>query len=75
MQSRGASPILPLTSVRFFAAFYVVLLHSAMWTKRIDTGSAEIGVLIEHEVAIGRNDGSDWYPIFQEIGSAVAEKI
>lgn len=32
-------PILSLTSVRFFAAFYVVLLHSTMWTHHEDVST------------------------------------
>lgn len=32
-------PILPLTSIRFFAAMYIVLLHSVLWTQHIDTST------------------------------------
>jgi len=37
--SSAKTPILPLTSVRFFAAFYVVLLHTTMWTHRLDVST------------------------------------
>ncbi|MHB1022592.1 MAG: acyltransferase family protein [Acidobacteriaceae bacterium] len=37
MTSRSSRPILPLTSIRFFAAFYVVLLHSMLWSNHIRT--------------------------------------
>lgn len=32
-------PILPLTSVRIFAALYVVLLHSFLWTNRLNVST------------------------------------
>jgi peptidoglycan/LPS O-acetylase OafA/YrhL len=35
----GREPILPLTSVRFFAAFYVVLHHSALWSHRMQVST------------------------------------
>lgn len=37
MQTRVSAPILPLTSIRFFAAIYVVFLHSAMLSHHLDT--------------------------------------
>ena len=39
MQPRISTPILPLTSVRFFAAFYVVLLHSVLWSNHVETST------------------------------------
>jgi peptidoglycan/LPS O-acetylase OafA/YrhL len=39
MRPRFSDPILPLTSARFFAAFYVVLLHSVLWTNHLDTST------------------------------------
>jgi peptidoglycan/LPS O-acetylase OafA/YrhL len=33
------STILPLTSIRFFAAFYVVLHHSVTWSHHVDTST------------------------------------
>jgi peptidoglycan/LPS O-acetylase OafA/YrhL len=39
MQPRVSTPILPLTSVRFFAAFYVVLLHSVLWSNHVETST------------------------------------
>jgi Predicted acyltransferases len=39
MQQRISTPILPLTSIRFFAAFYVVLLHSVLWSNHMETST------------------------------------
>ena len=39
MNPRESRPLLPLTSVRFFAALYVVLLHSVAWSNHLDTSS------------------------------------
>jgi len=36
---RDRSPILPLTSARFPAAVYVVLLHSVLWSKSVSTST------------------------------------
>ena len=39
MQPRVSTPILPLTSVRFFAAFYVILVHSVLWSNHVETST------------------------------------
>lgn len=39
MQPRVSIPVLPLTSVRFFAAFYVILVHSVLWSNHLETAT------------------------------------
>ena len=49
----ASAPILPLTSVRFFAAFYVLLLHSAAWSNHIETSTWPGRFIRNGYVAVG----------------------
>ena len=50
---RVPSPILPLTSVRFFAASYIVLLHSFLWTNHLYTSTWTGRFIRNGYVAVG----------------------
>ena len=49
----AAAPILPLTSVRFLAAFYVVLHHSNLWRWQLDASTFLGRFLRSGHIAVG----------------------
>lgn len=51
--AQNRSPILPLTSARFFAAAYIVLLHSVLWTNHVYTTTWTGRFLRNGYVAVG----------------------
>jgi peptidoglycan/LPS O-acetylase OafA/YrhL len=51
--TKPAAPILPLTSVRFLAAFYVVLHHSNLWIWGLDSSTFLGRFLRSGHVAVG----------------------
>ena len=51
--AKPAAPILPLTSVRFLAAFYVVLHHSNLWRWNLDSSTFLGRFLRTGHIAVG----------------------
>ena len=51
--TKPAAPILPLTSVRFLAAFYVVLHHSNLWRWQLDDSTFLGRFLRSGHIAVG----------------------